>query len=348
MRVTVADITQLVRGELVGDGTLAVTGCSGIQEAKSGDITFLANPKYLAQAERSQASVIIVSRQMPALQVAGKTVIKTDNPSFAFTQVLNHFLKQGPNRHPKGVHPTAVIAPGAKLAKTVAVGPYTVIEDGASIGEGTVIYGHCYIGHGTIIGKDCLFYPHVTVREEVTVGARVIIHSGTVVGCDGYGYVTVDGKHVKIPQVGTVVIEDDVEIGANVTIDRARFDKTVIGEGTKIDNLVQIAHNVIVGKHCLIIAQTGISGSTHLGNRVITGGQAGIAGHLTIGDGAMVAAQSGVSRSIPPGEQVQGYPARPLKEAFRAHAHIFRLDDYVKLIKDLKKRIEELEKKTSR
>ena len=345
MRVTVAEITQLVRGELVGDGQVQVTGCSGIQEAKNGDITFLADPKYLSQAEKTEASAIIIPKQMPASQVPGKTVIRADNPSFAFTQVLNHFLKGQPQQHPKGIHATAVIAAGAKVAKTASVGAYTVVEGKVAIGEGTVIYGHCHIGHGSVIGKHCLVYPHVTVREDVTIGNGVIIHSGTVVGSDGFGYVTVDGKHVKIPQVGTVVVEDDVEIGANVTIDRARFDKTVIGQGTKIDNLVQIAHNVMIGKHCLIISQTGISGSTHLGNYVVTGGQAGVAGHLTIGDGAMVAAKSGVSKSINPGEVVQGYPARPLKEAFKSYAHIQRLDHYVDLIKDLKKRIAELEKK---
>jgi len=342
MRVALADIARLVGGELVGDGKTGITGCSGIQEAKSGDITFLAGPKYLSQAQDTRASAIIIPRQM---DLPGKTVIKAANPSLAFTQVLNHFLAQEPRLHPKGIHKTAIIPKDAKVAKTAAVGPYTVIEPGAVIGKNSIIYGHCTIGRNVTIGEDCLVYPGVHVYEGVAIGDRVIVHSGTVIGSDGYGYVTVEGRHIKIPQVGTVSIEDDVEIGANVTIDRARFDKTVIGEGTKIDNLVHIAHNVIIGKHCLIVAQVGISGSSRLGNYVILAGQVGVVGHLTIGDGAIVAAQSGVSKSIKAGEQVFGSPAQPLKNAYRAHAHIQRLDQYVETIRDLKKRIEELEKK---
>jgi UDP-3-O-[3-hydroxymyristoyl] glucosamine N-acyltransferase len=185
----------------------------------------------------------------------------------------------------------------------------------------------------------------VVLREKVFLGNRVIIHSGTVIGSDGYGYVTVDGKHMKIPQIGSVLIEDDVEIGANVTIDRARFDKTIIGEGTKIDNLVQIAHNVTIGKHCLIVAQAGIAGSTKIGDHVILAAQAGLVGHIEIGDGAVVGAQSGVNHSIKAGEQVFGYPAQPIKQALRNNAHIQRFDKYVETIKGLKKRIEEMEKK---
>jgi UDP-3-O-[3-hydroxymyristoyl] glucosamine N-acyltransferase len=259
--------------------------------------------------------------------------------------VVSYLLKDAPDHRPRGIHPTAVIAPGAKISRGVAVGAHTVIEDGVQIAEGSVLYANCYVGHGAHLGKDCLIYPSVVLREKVFLGNRVIIHSGTVVGSDGFGYVTVDGKHTKIPQVGTVLIEDDVEIGANVTIDRARFDKTIIGEGTKIDNLVQIAHNVTIGKHCLIVAQSGIAGSTKLGDHVILAAQAGLVGHIEIGDGAIVTAQSGVSRSIKPGEQVFGSPAHPLKVAFRNNAHIQRLDKYVEMIKDLKKRIEELEKK---
>jgi UDP-3-O-[3-hydroxymyristoyl] glucosamine N-acyltransferase len=213
------------------------------------------------------------------------------------------------------------------------------------IAEGCVLYAQCYVGHGTHLGADCLIYPQVVLRENISLGKRVIIHSGTVIGSDGFGYDTVDGKHVKIPQVGSVLIEDDVEIGANVTIDRARFDRTVIGEGTKIDNLVQIAHNVITGKHCFIVSQSGVAGSTQLGNYVILAAQAGLVGHIEIGDGAIVAAQSGVSHSIKAGEQVFGSPAQPIKKAFRNNAHVQRLDKYVETIKDLKKRTEELEKK---
>jgi len=340
--ISAAGIAQLVKGELFGEGGLLISGFSGIKEAKKNELTFLSNPKYEPLLGQTQAGVILVPRQIAC---PGKTLIRVDNPSLSFTQVVNHFLKDAPDYKPHGIHPTAVIAPGAKLGPKVAVGAHTVIEDGAAIAQGCVLYANCYVGHETRLGENCLIYPQVVLREKVSLGNGVIIHSGTVIGSDGYGYVTVDGKHLKIPQVGGVLIEDDVEIGANVTIDRARFGKTIIGEGTKIDNLVQIAHNVTIGKRCLIVAQVGISGSTHIGNDVILAGQAGIVGHLEIGDGAVVAAKSGVSRSIKAGEQVFGYPAHPIKDALRNNAHIQRLDKYVEMIKDLKKRIEELEKK---
>ena len=340
-QLSVSDIARLVKGELIGEGGLLVSGFSGIKEAKQNELTFLSNPKYEPLLRDTQAGVILVPRQ---ISCPGKTLIRVDNPSLSFTQVVNYLLKGAPDYKPQGIHPTAVIASGAKLAPGVAIGAHTIIEAGAVIASGCVIYANCYVGHDTDLGENCLIYPQVVLREKVSLGRRVIIHSGSVIGSDGYGYVTVDGKHMKIPQVGSVLIEDDVEIGANVTIDRARFDKTIIGEGTKIDNLVQIGHNVIIGKHCLIIAQTGIAGSTKIGDHVILAAQAGIAGHLEIGDGAVVGAKSGVNHSIKPGEQVFGYPAQPIKDAFRTNAHIHRLDKYVELIKDLKKRIEVLEK----
>ncbi len=342
MRITVTDIANLVSGEVVGDGNVFISGFSGIKEAKEGEFTFLANPKYEPLLKETKASVILVPRQIAC---PGKTVIRVDNPSLAFTQAVDFLLKDSVRYQPQGIHPTAIVGQGAVIGHGVALGPYVVIEPGAVIGDNTLIYAGCYIGHEAQIGAGCLFHPNVSVRERVSIGNRVIIHNGAVIGSDGYGYVTVDAKHMKIPQVGTVIIEDDVEIGANVTIDRARFDKTVVGEGTKIDNLVHIAHNVIIGKHCLIVAQVGISGSSRIGNYVILAGQAGIVGHLEIGDGAIVAAQSGVSKSVKAGEQVFGYPAQPMKQAVRTNAHIQRLDHYVQMIKDLKQRVEELEKK---
>ncbi len=344
MRIAVTDIAKLVHGEIVGDGNVFVSGFSGIQEAKEGDLTFLVNPKYEPLLTSSKATVIIIPRSMSC---PGKTVIRVDNPSVAFTQAINLMLKDTPKYHPSGIHASAVISPQAKLGRNVSVGPLAVIEAGAVVGEGTIIHAGCYVGHQVSIGKDCLLYPHVSLREHVSIGDRAIIHNGAVIGSDGYGFVPANGMHMKIPQVGTVIVQDDVEIGANVTIDRARFDKTVIGEGTKIDNLVHIAHNVIVGKHCLIVAQVGVSGSTVIGNNVILAGQAGIIGHLKIGDGAIVAAQAGVIRDILPGEQVFGSPCLPIKESLKASVHIKKLDEYVQTIKELKKRIEELEKKMS-
>ncbi len=342
MQISAADIARLVKGELIGEGQVLISGFSGIKEAKKNELTFLGNPKYEPLLLDTQAGVTLVPRQITC---PGKTLIRVDNPSLSFTQVVNYLLKDAPDYKPRGIHPTAVIATGAKLGPNVAVGAHTVIEDGAMVAEGCVIYAGCYVGHETHLGKNCLIYPQVVLREKVSLGERVIIHSGTVIGSDGFGYVTVDGKHMKIPQVGTVLIENDVEIGANVTIDRARFDRTIIGEGTKIDNLVQIAHNVIIGKHCLVVAQSGIAGSTKLGDHVILAAQTGLVGHIEIGNGAVVGAQSGVSHSIKAGEQVFGYPAYPIKDALRNNAHIQRLDKYVETIKDLKKRIEELEKK---
>ena len=287
----------------------------------------------------TRASAIITSRD---LRDSDKPLIITDNPSLAFSKVIELVA---PNHigYPKGIHPTAVISKSAKIGNNVAIGPNAIIEDNVSIGSNTVIYGGCYVGSLTAIGEGSLIYPNVTIRERVEIGKRVIIHSGTVIGSDGFGFATVRGVQKKIPQIGTVVIEDDVEIGANVTIDRARFDKTVIGRGTKIDNLVQIAHNVIIGRNCIIVAQAGISGSTVLGKGVILAGQAGIVGHIVIGDGAIVAAQAGVTKSVPRGTKVSGYPAKPHSTAKRVNACVQRLPEMYRRVKELEEKIKKLE-----
>lgn len=341
MRWTVKEIATLVGGEVVGDAEAVITGISGIKEAREGDVTFLANPRYAPYLEKTGASAVIVS---PDIKAQGKTLIVSDNPSFAFARLLTSIA---PSRslHPKGIHPSAVIAKDVTLGKDVAIGPYTVIEEGVSIGDRTVIYAGCYVGHRTRIGEDTLIYPHVSIREEVSIGNRVVIHSGTVIGSDGFGFANIEGVHQRIPQIGTVVIEDDVDIGSNVTIDRARFEKTVIGSGTKIDNLVQIAHNVVVGKNSIIVAQAGVSGSTVIGNNVTLAGQAGLVGHITIGDGAIVAAQAGVTKSVPPKTMVSGYPAKPHEKALRVNACVQNLPKLFETVNELKKKIEELEKR---
>lgn len=338
---TLAQIAKIVNGEVVGNEKLVIKGLSGIKEAKEGDLTFLVNPKYTSFIKTTQASAILIPRDLKA---SGKSFIRADNPSLAFARLLSFFSSDNA-QHFKGVHKTAVIAKDASLGKDVAVGAYVVIEAKANIGDNTVIYPGSYVGQETTIGKNCLIYPHVSIRERAEIGNGVIIHNGTVIGSDGFGYEKIDGKHVKIPQLGTVTIEDDVEIGANVTVDRARFDKTVIGKGTKIDNLVQVAHNVVIGENCIITAQVGISGSSTIGKNVILAGQAGVAGHLTIGEGAIVAAQACVTKSIPPFTQVSGYPAKEHNHAKRVNAALQRLPIYVKTIQGLKKRIEELEQK---
>jgi len=341
MKKSVGEIATIVGGELCGDAALTISGFAGLKEAKEGDLSFVANAKYISLAETTNASVIIIPRD---LSVPGKTFIRVENPSWAFAKIVSLFVEES-TIPLKEIHPTAIVAKDVKIGSEVALGPYVVIEAGAVIGNRSAIHAGTYIGHHTILGENCLIYPNVTIRERVVIGNKVIIHSGTVIGADGFGYVPVDGKHEKIPQVGTVVIEDDVEIGACVTIDRARFDKTIVGRGTKIDNLVQIAHNVVIGQNALIAGQAGISGSVTVGNGAILAGQAGIAGHLSIGDGAIVSAKAGVSKSIPANTQVTGYPARPIEKMMEVNAHLQLLPKYVKTIQDLKKRVEELENK---
>jgi UDP-3-O-[3-hydroxymyristoyl] glucosamine N-acyltransferase len=342
VRKTLKEIAEIIDGEVVGDARIVITGVSGIKEAHKGDITFLANPKYFPLIDKTCASAVITSRDIRAVP---KPIIRTDNPSLAFAKVISSFAAPLKITHPRGIHPTAILGKNVTLGKDVAIGAYTVIEDEVSIGNNTIIYAGCFIGHHTEIGSDTLIYPRVSIRERITIGKRVIIHSGTVVGSDGFGFVAIDGLHHKIPQTGTVQVGDDVEIGANVTIDRARFDKTVIGSGTKIDNLVQIAHNVVIGENSIIVAQVGISGSTIIGKGVTIAGQAGLAGHITVGDGAIVAAKAGVTKSVPPNTTVSGYPAKPHALAKRVNACIQNLPRLYNTIAELKRKIEELEKR---
>jgi UDP-3-O-[3-hydroxymyristoyl] glucosamine N-acyltransferase len=313
MAKTLKEIAAFIGGELSGDGNIAIEGFNGLQDAQKGEVSFIVGPQYEGLMESSRASAVIVPRSLKG--PFGKPVIKVDNPSVAFSKLIKLLLPEKAS-HPRGIHATAIIAKTAELGKNVAVGPYVIIEDGASIGDNTVIYAFCYIGKKTRIGADCLFYPRVTVREEITVGKRVILHPGVVVGADGFGYDTkADGTHEKIPQLGTVIIEDDVEIGACSTVDRARFAKTVIGRGSKIDNLVQIAHNVTIGPNCVLAAQTGISGSCELGRNCMLGGQVGVADHIKLGDCVMISGQSGITKSFPDNTILFGTPARPIKKA---------------------------------
>lgn len=341
MRKSLAEIAKAIGGRVVGDGTLIITGVSGIKEAKSGDLTFLANPKYLPMASTTMASAIVVGKDVT---VEGKSVVQTDNPSLAFAQIVG-MLKEDLTPKVKGIHPTAIIAKDAKIGERVGIGPHVVVESGASIGDDSIICANVFIGEKTSLGKKCLIYPNVTIREEITVGNNVIIHSGTVVGADGFGYAQMGDIHVKIPQTGVVIIEDDVELGANVCVDRARFDKTVVGKGTKVDNLVQIAHNVQIGENCLVIAQCGIAGSTTVGRSVILAGQSAVTGHIHIGDRTVVTAQAGVTKSLAGGMFVSGSPAADHREVMKIDAHKNRLPEYAKTIKDLKARVEALEEK---
>jgi len=338
MRVTARDIAALVDGRVIGDADRLLTGISSLTEAKPGDISFLANPKYAPYLTETEASAVLVEAE----QEAGDLVqVVVANPDWAFAKVVEAFGPK-PSRLPTGVHPTAVVGEGVRLGEEVAIGAYAVIGSGTVIGDRTKVYPHAFIGDGASVGSDSTLYPHVTLRENCVIGQRVIVHSGAVIGSDGFGYASVEGVHHKIPQVGIVVVGDDVEIGANTTIDRARFGKTVIGTGTKIDNLVQIAHNVEIGEHCIIVAQVGIAGSTTVGNYVTVAGQSGVAGHITIGDRAIVAGQSGVSKNVPAGVLVQGNPAMEMKANQAKEIAVRRLPKTAATLKQLEQEVARL------
>ena len=341
MQMTVKEIADFLEGEVLGDGGIIIKGVSGIKEAEQGEIAFLANSRYNHLISQTNASAIITS---PEISFTSKPLVRVDNPSLAFAKIVNKFYPKK-SAHPKGIHSTAIIAKSAKLNTGISIGAYTVVEENAVIGENTIIYPGCYIGRDTRIGNDVLIYANVSIRESVTLGNRVVIQSGSVIGSDGFGFITQEGRHERIPQIGTVVVEDDVEIGANVTIDRARFDKTIIGEGSKIDNLVQIAHNVVIGKNCFVISQVGISGSTTIGDNVVLAGQAGLVGHIAVGDNVTVAAQAGVSKSVPTNTVVWGTPAKPLSLAKRINACIQGLPRLYQKVEEIKKKIQELGKK---
>lgn len=338
---TLGEIAEKVGGELLGEPGIEIRGVSGIREAKQGDITFLANPRYEQLLDETGASAVLVPCTVEPS--GSRAMIRCENPSLAFAAVVEIF-NPAAVWLPQGVHPSAVVDPGAVLEDAVSVGPLAVIGKGAQVGSGSVICGGAYIGPDVRIGRDCLIHPNVSVLWGSLLGDRVIIHSGTVIGSDGFGYATIEGVHHKIPQVGIVVVEDDVEIGANVTVDRARFDRTVIGRGTKIDNLVQIAHNVIIGENSILVAQVAISGSTRIGNHVTLAGQVGVVGHIEIGDGNIVAAQSGVSKDLPPGKEVWwGTPVQPIQKWKKMQAMVRRLPDLNEKVKLLEKRIGRIE-----
>jgi UDP-3-O-[3-hydroxymyristoyl] glucosamine N-acyltransferase len=332
---TLQELATLSGGEVKGDPALQITGAASLSEAVPGEITFFADPRYMPRLRKTKASAVFVPLNFSESISAAQ--IRVPNPSQAFEQVVLK-LAPKPVAFAPGIHPTAVINPGAKLGKDVSIQPHAVVEPGVSIGDGTIIGAGTYLGHETQIGPACLVYPNVTIRERTLIGARVIIHSGAVIGADGFGFEFVDNRRRKIPQLGIVQIDDDVEIGANTTIDRARFGRTWIQEGVKIDNLVQVAHNVIVGKHSVIAAQAGVSGSVRVGANVQMAGQVGIVGHVTIGDNTSIVAQSGVSKDLPGGVWF-GYPAVPMAEAKRQFAWIHRLGKLYERVKALEKKL---------
>ncbi|MGH7681216.1 MAG: UDP-3-O-(3-hydroxymyristoyl)glucosamine N-acyltransferase [Candidatus Eiseniibacteriota bacterium] len=339
MKVTLDAVAKAIDGTVVGDGSIEISGVAGIREAREGDITFLANPRYEAYLEATNASAIIVAENH---RKSPKALIQNPNPYLAFLKAVRFF--QGDTVRPEaGIHQTAVRAADASVDPSATIGPHVVLERGSVVGARTIIHAGCYIGAKVKIGADSLLYPNVTVREACELGNRVIVHSGAVIGSDGFGFVRDGSVHQKLPQVGNVVVEDDVELGANVTIDRATMGTTRIGAGSKIDNLVQIAHNVQVGKNCIIVAQVGVSGSTVIGDGVVLAGQVGVIGHIEIGAGAQIGAQSGVRKSVEPGERLFGSPAVPLKQAQRIEASLKYLPELLQTVRRLKRRVDELE-----
>lgn len=335
---TAGELAAAVGGAVEGDATRPLTGVAGLPDATSEQVSFLASPLYVRAARSSKAGAILIGRALerPNEQVV---LIRVDNPSLAFARVCDIFAPT-PVRFEPGIHAGAHIMPGAEVGEGSSVQPGAVIEPGAKVGKRTIIGANCYIGHETTIGDDCMIYPNVSIRERVSIGNRVIIHCGAVIGADGFGFDLSSPEAQKIPQIGTVRIDDRVEIGANATVDRARFGTTWVQEGAKIDNLVQIAHNVVVGKNSLIAAQAGISGSSRLGQRVILAGQAGIAGHVNIGDGSIVAAQAGVGKDIPPGVTVAGYHAQPIRQEQKLEAAARRLPKLLKRVRRIEEKLD--------
>lgn len=339
MKLTVDEVIEITGGEIVSDVKIGeFSGLGALKEAESSDISFLGNIKYYQDFLSTAAGLVLVPNDFNEV-VSGAVIVQVENPSFSFGHIVKAFSKNLQKFCP-GVHPNACIDTSVQYdPEKVSIGAGVIIDGGCSIGDGTEIRGGCVINEGVSIGENCLLHGNVTIREYCEVGSGVILQPGCVIGSDGYGYEMIDGRHEKVDQVGIVVIGNDVEIGANTTIDRARFGKTTIGEGSKIDNQVQIAHNVTIGKHCLIVSQVGIAGSTELGDYVTIAAQTGIAGHLKIESRTIVLAKSGVTKDTPAGLYL-GYPAAPASEERRRIASLRRVPQ---LIKDVKKLINHLE-----
>lgn len=344
--LSLSELAQWTDGDIVRGGLdLSLTGMAALDMAGPHDISFLGNEKYHPQFLETQAAAVIVPRGVTD-GPEGAALIAVDNPTLAFSVVVHHFAEITRKFAP-GIHPRASVDPSAILdPEKVLVQAGAVVMAGASVGDGSEIGANSVIGADAVVGKDCHIMSNVSVRERCVLGDRVILQPGAVIGSDGYGYEFSKGRHEKIDQVGIVEIGNDVEIGANTTIDRARFGKTSIGEGTKIDNLVQIGHNCVIGKHCLIVAQCGISGSTRLGDYVTMAGQAGTAGHITIGDKASIAGRAGVTTNLPGGEPYAGRPAKPFKEEMKLRATVRRLPKFVERLKALEKALKERDSPT--
>ena len=336
--LTLTQIHELVGGTLHGSGACVLSSLSSLNDATPQALAFIANDQAVKISGGIKAGALLVHRHFPDLAIPQLVV---PNPLLAFAQVAQKFFVRP--AAPRGVAAEVTKGAGVQIGENPSIWPFVTLGDRVTIGARVTLYPGVYIGADSTVGDDSVLYPNVVVREGCSIGARVMIHSGTVIGADGFGYVQHEGRHHKIPQLGGVTIEDDVELGANVTIDRATLGRTIIKQGTKIDNLVQIAHNVTVGEHDIIVAQVGIAGSTTIGHHVMIGGQAGLADHLTIGNQAMIAARAGVNRSVAPNQIVSGAPVMPHETWMKAQAVIPRLPELRQLVRDLAQRVERLE-----
>lgn len=340
MEIILRELAEMVNGEVIGDPSLPIHGIAGIKEAQPGEITFLANSRYFHLLPDTKASAVIIPH---TLEHGPLAAIKTDNPYLAFAKILRAFHTL--SYSPSGIHPTAVIDPTAQLGHDLSIHPLVNIGQGARIGNRVQIFSGVSIGDYCQIGDDCILYPNVVVYHQCLIGNRCIIHAGVVIGSDGFGYVFDGEEHFKIPQVGRVILEDKVEVGAGTTIDRGTLSDTVIKKGTKIDNLVQIAHNVIIGENSIIASQTGIAGSSEIGQRVTMGGQTGVAGHLKVGDYSVIAAKTGISKDVPPKSIMAGAIARPIQEWRKSEVYTRRLPELFDEIKHLRQQLEKIHQK---
>ncbi len=342
MAFTVSQIAERVRGEVLGDGAVEITGIASADRAKTGDLTFAEKETYFAAAEQSQAAAILVTGEFTS---AKKVLIRVPNTRVAVARLLPVFFP--PDQHPSGIHPSAILDGSVQIDPTAHIGPNCVVGARVRLGARSVLMGGNHVGRDCQIGDDVCLFPNVVIYPQTQIGHRVAIHAGTVIGSDGYGYVFDEGRHRKVLQVGHVIIHDDVEIGANAAIDRGALGPTVIGQGTKIDNLVHVAHNLTIGRHCLVMGQVGFAGSTRLGDYCVIASQSGIAGHLTLGNQATVGAKSGVMRDIPDKGTVLGIPAAPDKQAKRQMIAIQQLPELIRRMRELEKQVAELTAKTS-
>jgi len=339
MKLSIADIATLTNAKIVGDENIVISGIAKIDEAKEGELTFLYLPQYEKFFPATKASAIFVKPDFKKTRT-DITYLELPDPNKAFFKIITTFFS--PKFHLEGIDATAFVHPSASLEENVALGKNVVISAGCKIGKNVKIFHNTVLLENVEVGDDSLLFQNISIREECKIGKRVIVHSGTVIGSDGFGYTMENGVYVKIPQIGNVIIEDDVELGSNVSVDRAALGSTIIKQGTKIDNLVQIAHNVVIGEHTAVSGQTGFSGSAKVGKYCVFGGQIGVAGHIEITDKVMIAAQSGVTKSVTKPGTYFGAPLKEIKEAFRQEGHIRNLGDYAKRIKELEIKVAKL------